>query len=278
MEMDKKKAITRPIVQTAVIMAVFYAFEIPMVWLDVFPEYSMLLTADIILRIALGTLSLVLLHKHSVRGESKYTVKQLFTNRIPAKTWLVLIPFIISILLPFLKLFTAFAFASEVLGLVCLVIFQQFAVGFYEETAQRALMMNGLIKLNTGTVKQRLFTVFITGAFFGLGHFPNILFGENPLLQCPSTMMWGMFIAAVYMLSDNLLLVILLHTLSDSTFRIVKGLFGYARDSFFCKSVDSIRTVIDLLILPLMAILICVLYDRLKNTEKTSVHDATEGQ
>ena len=269
METDKRKAIVKPIVQAAIIMAVFYAVEIAVVWLDVFPDYNMLLGADILLRIILGTVSLVLLHKYAVRGESKCTVKQLFTNKIPAKTWFVMIPIIIYIILPFVKLATAYVFTTKVLGLLCLIILQQFATGFYEETAQRGLMMNGLIKLNTNTVKQRLFTVVIAGTFFGLGHVPNIAFGENPLIQMPSSTLWGMFIAAVYMLSDNLLLVMLLHALSDSTFRIVDGLFGYVRDASLCHTVDNVRTVIDYVVLPLTAVLICVFYDKLRKNGRS---------
>ena len=55
----------------------------------------------------------------------------------------------------------------------------------------------------------------------------------------PSSMLWGMFIATVYMLSDNLLLVMLLHALSDSTFRILDGLFGYVRDASLCHAVTN---------------------------------------
>ena len=73
-----------------------------------------------------------------------------------------------------------------------------------------------------------------------------------------------MFIAAIYMLSDNLLLVMLLHAFSDSTFRIVKGLFGIVPDAPVCRAVDIGRNVISYVILPLMAILICVFYDKLK--------------
>lgn len=38
--------------------------------------------------------------------------------------------------------------------------------------------------------------------------------------------------AAVYMLSDNLLLVMILHALSDTTYKIPNALFGYQKD--FC--------------------------------------------
>ena len=107
----------------------------------------------------------------------------------------------------------------------------------------------------------------IAGAFFGLSHAPNIIFGENPLLQVPSAFLWGMFMAAIYMLSDNLLLPMLLHTFSDSTFRIVDGLFGYVREAALCKAVDNTRSVIDYVVLPLVAILICIFYDRLKGKQ-----------
>ena len=112
-----------------------------------------------------------------------------------------------------------------------------------------------------------VFTVVIAGAFFGLSHAPNIIFGENPLLQVPSAFLWGMFMAAIYMLSDNLLLLMLIHTFSDSTFRIVDGLFGYAREAVLCKVVDNTRSVIDYVVLPFVAILICIFYDRLKGKQ-----------
>ena len=125
--------------------------------------------------------------------------------------------------------------------------------------------MNGLIKYNISTVKRRLFTVLVTGLFFGLGHAPNIAFGENPLIQVPSTMCMGMFLAAVYMLSDNLLFVMLLHAFVDSTFRIVNGLFGYSHEGFLYQAVGCSRDIIEYVILPALAICICIWFDKLKN-------------
>ena len=145
MEMNNRKAITKPIIQTAVIFAVFTGIETAMVYLDVFTDYNMLLCADILLRIIAGTAALVLLAGYSKRGESKYTVKELFSNRIPKWTWLVLIPLILDIIAPFFKLFTAYAFSTSVIVTLTIVIIQQFATGFLEESLHRALMMNGLI-------------------------------------------------------------------------------------------------------------------------------------
>lgn len=265
--MDKRKAITKPIIQAAVILGVFLAIEVVWVYLNVFPDNNMLLCADIVMRIVFGIVMLVMLNGYSKRGESKYPVKKLFSNRIPVWTWIVLIPIILYIIAPFFKLFTAYIFTTSVLTTLIIVIVQQFATGFFEELLHRGLMMNGLIMYNTKTVKQRIITVVIAGAFFGLSHAPNILFGENPLLQVPSCFLWGMFIAAVYMLSDNLLLVMLLHAFSDSTFRIVDGLFGYVREAPICQAVEKTRSVIDYVVLPLVAILICVFYDKLKGKQ-----------
>lgn len=267
MEMDKRKAVTKPIIQASVILGIFLAIEVVWVYLNVFPDNNMLLCADIVMRIVFGIVMLVMLNGYSKRGESKYPVKKLFSNRIYAGTWIVLIPIILYIIAPFFKLFTAYIFTTRVLTTLIIVIVQQFATGFFEELLHRALMMNGLIMHNTKTVRQRIFTVVIAGAFFGLSHAPNILFGENPLLQVPSCFLWGMFIAAVYMLSDNLLLVMLLHAFSDSTFRIVDGLFGYVREAPICQAVEKTRSVIDYVVLPLVAILICVFYDKLKGKQ-----------
>lgn len=266
--MDKRKAITGPVIQAAVILAVFYAIETALVYLNVFPDYNMLLCADIVLRFILGTVSLVLVNNLAKQGEGKYPVKKLFSGRISSGTWLVIIPFIIYVSAPFFRLFAAYVFTTRVLATLVIIIIQQFATGFFEEATHRGLMMSGLIKNNTSTVRQRLFTVFIAGAFFGLSHAANIVFGENPLLQVPSAFLWGCFIAAVYMLTDNLLLVMIMHALSDSTFRIVDGLFGYVKDAPVCQAVTVTRNVIDYVALPLTAILICVFYDRLKASER----------
>lgn len=257
--------IRKPIVQAAIIMLLFYAIEIPMVYFNVFPDKNTLYIADIIIRVIGGTAGLILLNGYSKRGESKCTLKQLFTNKILRKTWLIMIPLIIDILLPFLNIFTATIFTTRFIVTLSILIVQQFATGFYEESVQRGLMMNGLNKYNISTVKRRLFTVLVTGLFFGLGHAPNIAFGENPLIQVPSTMCMGMFLAAVYMLSDNLLLVMLLHAFVDSTFRIVNGLFGYAHEGFLYHAVGCSRDIIEYVILPALAICICIWFDKLKN-------------
>lgn len=262
-----KNTVTKPIRSATIILVIFYAIEIAMVYLNLFPDNNILYCVDSILRIIFGTVSLLLLRGYSNNNESKYSVKQLFTNKITLNTWLVLIPFILYIVAPFFNLFTAYLFTTSVLGPFIIIVIQQFATGYFEEATHRGLMMNGLIKYNTGTIKQRLVTVITAGAFFGLSHTANIFFGENLLVQVPACILWGMFIAAVYMLSDNLLLVMILHALSDTTYKIPNALFGYVHDAAICQVVEYLRTAIDYVILPLMAVLICIFYDKLKRKE-----------
>ena len=57
----KNKAIKKPIIQAAVIMAIFYIVEMIFVFCNVFPKYDYLLIADIILRIIGGIVGLKLL-------------------------------------------------------------------------------------------------------------------------------------------------------------------------------------------------------------------------
>ena len=74
MEMDKRKAITKPIIQASVILGVFLAIEVVWVYLNVFPDNNMLLCADIVMRIVFGIVMLVILKGYSKRGVSKYPV------------------------------------------------------------------------------------------------------------------------------------------------------------------------------------------------------------
>ena len=73
MEMDNRKAITKPVIHAAIVLAVFYAIEIAMVYLNIFPDYNVLLCADIVIRIIMGIAVLVILKGYSKRGESKYS-------------------------------------------------------------------------------------------------------------------------------------------------------------------------------------------------------------
>lgn len=259
--LEEKREIKKQIIQAVVIMLAFYVIEIIMVYLDLFPDNNILLCVDIVLRMIFGTVSLILI---------KSPRKPLFTNKITAKTWLVMIPFLIYVSLPVVKIFFADVYAAQNLVPMIIVVIQQFATGYYEEARDRGLLMDGLLKYKTATVKDRLFTVMVSGLIFGFSHLPNIFFGENPLIQVPASALWGLFMAAVYMLSDNLLLLMMLHAVSDITPKVARGMFGWTTEPAVLQIIEYASNIIDYVVLPLVAVYICVKYDELKRSGETA--------
>ena len=260
---EVKKEINYPIMAAVILSLVFYAIEIPMVLLNVFPEQDALYTADFVIRFILGTIALVLLNRFYKQSGDAKGFKNLFRAKISWKVCLLLIPLFIYILLPLLKIPFG-TFTTAVLDLFCINALQQVATGYYEETVSRGLIMKGLLAYRTDTIKHRIITVLISGAIFGLSHLPNIAFGENPLIQVPATMMVGIFWAAIYMCTRNLLLSMCLHALTDLTPRIVGYLFMFETKPAISSFVSGTRDVIEYVIFPIVAILICIFYDRIK--------------
>jgi hypothetical protein len=60
---DIKKEICRPIWAAVILFLVFYAIEIPMVLFNIFPNKTVLYTADFVIRCGIGTIALVLLSR-----------------------------------------------------------------------------------------------------------------------------------------------------------------------------------------------------------------------
>lgn len=263
---DVKKEIFHPIRAAVILSLLFYAIEIPMVFLNIFPEKITLYTADFVLRCIFGTIALVMMNRFYKQSGDAEGFKNAFRGKISWKVCLLLFPLIIYILLPLLKI-SAGTFSTAVLGLFCINALQQIATGYYEETLNRGLVMKGLLKYRTDTLKHRIITVLISGGIFGLSHLPNIAFGENPLVQVPATMLIGIFWAAIYMCTGNLLLSMCLHALSDLTPRIVGYLFILESQPAISSFIADARNIIDYFVFPLVSILICIFYDRIKKPE-----------
>ncbi len=264
---EVKKEIIYPIRAAVILMSVFYAIEIPMVLLNVFTEQAALYTADFVIRCCLGTIALVLLNRFYKQSGDEKGFKNLFREKISWKVCLLLFPLFIYILLPLLKV-PAGTFTTAVLGLFCINALQQVATGYYEETVFRGLVMKGLLVYRRDTLKHRIITVLISGGIFGLSHLPNIAFGENPLVQVPATMVIGIFWGAIYMCTGNLLLSMYLHALTDLTPRIVGYLFMFESTPAISSFISNARDVIDYIIFPIVSILICVFYDKIKKPKK----------
>lgn len=264
---DIKKEICRPIWAAVILFLAFYAIEIPMVLFNIFPNKTVLYTADFVIRCGIGTIALVLLNRFYKQSGDPEGFKNQFRGKISWKVWLLLCPLFIYILLPLLKI-PAGTFRTAVLGLFCINALQQVATGYFEESVYRGLVMKGLMVYRRDTIKHRIITVLISGGIFGLSHLPNIVLGENPLVQVPTAMLIGIFWAAIYMCTGNLTLSMVLHALTDLTPRIVGYLFGFESEPAVSSFILGARDVIDYAIFPIVSILICVFYDKIKNPEK----------
>ena len=265
---DVKKEIFHPIRAAIILFFVFYAIEIPMVLLNVFPKRAALYSADFVIRCIFGTIALVLMNRFYKKSGDAEGFKNAFRVKISWKVYLLLCPLYIYILLPLLKM-NAGTFTTAVLGMFCINALQQIGTGYFEESVYRGLVMKGLLVHRTDTLKHRIITVLISGGIFGLSHLPNIALGENPLVQVPATMLIGIFWAAIYMCSGNLTLSMCLHALSDLTPRIVGYLFAFESQPAISSFISGARDVIDYAVFPLMSILICVFYDRIKTPENS---------
>ena len=258
-----KKEIIKPIIAAVILSLGFYVIEIPIVLLDVFPKKAVLYTFDLVLRCIFGTIAIILMYRFYKQSGDAEGFKNAFRGKITWKICLLMIPLFIYILLPLLKMFEG-KFTTAALGLFCINALQQVATGYYEESVNRGLVMKGLMKHCTGTLKHRIITVLISGGIFGLSHLPNIALGENPLIQVPTCFLIGSFWAAIYMCTGNLTLSMCLHALTDITPRIVGYLFHFDSEPAVSSFISGARNVIDYAIFPLMAILICVFYDKIK--------------
>lgn len=258
----------KSIFQGAAVTVGFLTTEIVFNWFGAFngPDQGLLL--DFLFRFIFGTIALVLLASNLKKQEDHYSLKNLFRNSIPKSTYVLLIPFILHMLLDMSKLFfgegreLSLKFASLYL-LDCL---QQVATGYYEEAA-RALLMCGLLKYCIDTKKSRLQTIFISGIYFGLAHLPIFfIYGDiiSTLLQVFSCFIWTLFIAAIYMLSKNLTLIMILHAAWDIAIRVPKSFCVLPEESIILDIMNILLDIIEYGILPLAGIYICINYDKLR--------------
>lgn len=89
----------------------------------------------------------------------------------------------------------------------------------------------------------------------------NVIYGNN-FIDCIwwglETFAWGMYIAAIYMMTGNLWLVIGIHTAWDIVIRIPRYYMGTVVNETFSLMLSSAIDIISDIVLPVMAIVICV--------------------
>lgn len=265
-----KKNMYIPVLQGMVVTAVFLITEIVLDWLGAFDGDVQLYLVDIPLRLIFGTIALVLLADNFKKQRNEHSVKALFTNKISKRTYILLIPFLLYLIITVLTMITgegrelSFKFA----GIYSLHCAQQLAVGYYEE-GTRVLIMCGLLKYCIDTKKNRLQTIFVSGICFGLGHALNFFFGQDivsTLGQVFSSFVWGLFIAAIYMLSKNLTLIMIMHAAWDIAISVPKAFCILPENSVLLDGMNILLDIIDYGILPVFAVYICINYDKLRGS------------
>lgn len=242
-----KKGVAIPLIQGVVMTYAFLLVEFIFQELGLFDGVLKLYLTDSALRFLFGGVTLFLIAANYKKQRSLYSLKEYFTNRFSAKTFIYLFPFIlylISILvLPVFSNVHSFKAAGE-FALNCL---QQLGTGFYEE-AIRVLILCGLMKFLCGTRAGVVKTVIISGALFGLSHALNFLYGQDilsTLWQVVSCAFWGAYMAAIFLYSRNLTLLMILHAVWDIVIRIPNAFFGFPDSSIGIAVMDGIGYVIE---------------------------------
>lgn len=242
-----KKGVVIPLIQGVVMTYAFLLVEFIFQELGLFDGVLKLYLTDSALRFLFGGVTLFLIAANYKKQRSLYSLKEYFTNRFSAKTYIYLFPFIlylISILvLPVFSNVHSFKAAGE-FALNCL---QQLGTGFYEE-AVRVLILCGLMKFLCGTRAGVVKTVIISGALFGLSHALNFLYGQDilsTLWQVVSCALWGAYMAAIFLYSRNLTLLMILHAVWDIVIRIPNAFFGFPDSSIGIAVMEGIGYVIE---------------------------------
>ncbi len=263
-----KKNMYITIIQGMAVTAAFLITEIVLNQIGAFDGAVQLYLVDTPLRLIFGTIALALLAYNFKKQRNQHSLKELFTNRIPQSAYILLLPFVLYLIITVVIVITGETkeLSVQFAGMYSLNCAQQLATGYFEE-ATRALLMCGLLKYCIATKKNRLQTIFIAGICFGLGHALNFFFGNDivsTLWQVFNCFIWGLFIAAIYMLSKNLTLIMVMHAVWDIAIRVPNAFCILPENSILLDGMNILLTIIDYGILPVVAVYICLNYDKLR--------------
>jgi len=187
----------------------------------------------------------------------------LFTHKIPKVTWLYCIPFFLYLGIEFLFLPLAESLTTAFVGTFMLACLQQLATGLLEETTAKGLLMSGMLRKWTGTIKGRIGMVFLSGILFGTLHILNFVFSKD-IVSCLRNSLYacafGTFVAAIYLVSQNLLLCMVIHAAWDIIIRIPRYFCENVQGGAMAGFINISQDVLELAIFPLVAVLICVVW------------------
>lgn len=258
-----RKNILIPTLQGILVTALFLATEVILQKLGAFNGPIRRYAVDILLRFLFGLIALFLIRRCYRKDRSEYKLGKYFTNEIPRTIWFYLIPFIAYLLVQFSFILFANKTNTVVAGMFALDCLQQFGSGFFEE-ACRVLIICGLLKYCINTKKGRICTVLVAGAIFGLSHGLNFFFGQDissTLWQVGSCFIWGSFMAAIFMISRNIALLMILHAVWDIVIRIPNTFFGFPEECLGLTVLDVGGYAVSYTAMLAVALFIAINYD-----------------
>lgn len=229
---------------------------------------------DSCLRIITGILTLIPL---KIIYENNFS--KLFTTRPQKSTWIYCIPLFLYLFVQFLHLPTAEALTTAYISGFLWSCLQQIGTGFWEESASKGILMSGMLAKWKNSVKGRLAMVYLTGLCFGATHILNFLFGSDIiscLWQALYASAFGIFVAAIYLHSGNLLLCMVIHTVWDILIRIPNYFCENTQYGLLTDIIYITADILELGIFPIVAIVICVKYKENRNSEAITEVSKTE--
>ncbi|MDY6308505.1 MAG: CPBP family intramembrane glutamic endopeptidase [Lachnospiraceae bacterium] len=108
-------------------------------------------------------------------------------------------------------------------------------VGILEETVFRGIIEGTLLSVHLKRLKNpapytlRLFAALFSGMLFGFCHIINISWADNPtaiFIQMIQNVVIGIYFSLIYAYQENVIGMILLHTLYDFTSLFMSGIYG----------------------------------------------------
>ena len=213
---------------------------------------------DSFIRIMFGIFALILMKKIH---QDKF--REQFTTKIPKSTWLFSIPFFMYLGLQFLYLPIAENLTIAYISAFVLSCGQQLATGFFEETASKGLVMSGMLLKWKRTVRGRICIVFISGILFGTLHILNVIFNGNIIAciwQSLYSSAFGVFLAAIYLHSNNIVLCMIFHAIWDIFVRIPGHFCENIQKGIILDFIYLAQDILNLGVFLLVAILICLKY------------------
>ena len=212
---------------------------------------------DSCIRVVFGIISLLFM---KVIYREQFS--RLFTEKIPKSTWLYCIPLFLYLLIEFLYLPISDHLTNAYISYFLLVLVQQLATGFWEETASKGLVMSGMLSKWEHTTKGRIGMTFITGILFGSLHILNVLF-NNDIMHCLLNALYssafGVFVAAIYLHSKKITLCMVLHAVWDIVIRIPGNLCEEVKEGAVLTFIYVSQDILLLGLFPIVALIICIM-------------------